>query len=835
MEQIGVEALVEGLSAFKSNMEEVKGKIEGLADSQTILDRAFSAIGDVINSFTESVVHVAEYAIGGLLRDAIRGAIDLLVELGQAAVDSAGNLQTLEIRLQGINLTDAKNQTADFTAAQQMATQATQEQLDWLRQLSSQTVYDPDQIANVYFLARSYQFTDEQARGLTESITNFAAGMGLGDEQIRRIIINLGQMQQQGKVTQRDLNDLARGAFVPVNTILQEMTRNLQANGRAQELLGEPINKLKEELIGYQNQLAIALQRQSEFTDNTSQSVRMANSLKIDELRQNIADTTSALDSMSAAANGTGTLTADMFDKMKKAGLPVEEFMKAFEQFVGENFANSNRAMTMTLAGAIERAKNFAKTILGWDVLKPVFDVLGMHLGEFLDKLMNPDNLERIRMAGNDIARVFGKILEAIFELTPSADVLVNSIVQGISNLAKWLEDHKDVIISVVTDIASKIGEVAGLIAQFVDMLFGKTDEKGTTRWERLAGALWNVVSAILRLFGLDMTKGPDWEKIGDAIDWLTQKLNEFAAWIDENSETIKLVLEIFLGFLIIQEIVKFVASLVIGFIGLALSIVGAIGALKILGPIIAVVVGIILSFIANIMIFKFFWELWQSIIETGARAIATVINDLVKNLKDNIDVINYYIKNGDWLNAGRAIVLTLIEGVYTVMESLANIGKTIAESIYDNLDKEIYKFYNWGANIIYGIINGIGDNKSKVGDALVEVAQAAWNRFTEFWQMRSPSRLAIEGGENIMQGLTNGIIDGIGQAQDAMTKAAADIAMPMLALPQVAQTITASAPASVNSTVQNTNNFNLAINSSASTEPVIQDFALLQSLAGGA
>ena len=238
----------------------------------------------------------------------------------------------------------------------------------------------------------------------------------------------------------------------------------------------------------------------------------MANQARIEDLTEKIAKTSAELENLGAATQGTGVLTAEMFDKMKKAGLPVEEFMKAFEQFVGENFANSAEAMTRTLQGAIDRAKNFAKTILGWDVLKPVMDTLGGKLADFLDVLTKPDNQARIQEAAGNVAKSIQGILDKILELTPDAQTFVDAIVEGLQGLADWLTRNEGTITETITNIATTIGDVMEEIGKFIDMMFVQKDEEGTTRWDRLAEAIGHVVTAILDLLGLDSFEEIDWE-----------------------------------------------------------------------------------------------------------------------------------------------------------------------------------------------------------------------------------------------------------------------------------------------------------------------------------
>lgn len=940
MEQIGVEAVVEGLLSFGSDMESIQKAIEGVNPSTTILGQTFDAIGGMLSDFGASVVHVAEYAIGGLLKDAVEGAISYLGELGSAALTSGENLQTLEIRLNGLNTAQFVKAGQDQTAAMDSASKATKEQLDWLQKLSAQTSFSPDEIANTYTLARTYDFTDEQARQLTESIINFTAGMGLSDEAIKRIIINLGQMQQQGKVTQRDLNDLARGAFVPVNEILNMMTKNLQANGQAASLLSEPIQKLKDEIAGYAEQLAIAKQKQDEynaaggidqtkaedalqalkdkltdyqhalevaiarqadfstggvidqtkaasalqalkdkltdyqhaldvatarqasFTSQTSEatklanqysidklrreiedttnsintfdaslytvgsatsdatrlanqftidklrreiedtakaidtfdanaytmgtatkdSVKMANQAKIDDLQKKIDDTTAAMNEMTAAANGTGKMTQEMFDKMKKTGLPVVEFMKAFEQLVGERFGDSAKKMTRTMQGAIERAQQFAQTIIGWDIFKPILDNLGGRMADFFDVFTTSENVGKFKDAGQAIADAVNNILTKVLGLLPNSGSIVDNIITGMQNLAAWLNENSDSIVQWVKDLVDwisnklvpfirdqlipAIAAFIGWIADHQEQILGFFRDMASWIVDKLAPFIQNVLVPAISEF----------------IGWLTEHQGEIIPWLETLAKA-------FLAFVIIQYVASWVLTLVGGLLSLGVAIVGVVVFFTSFAASITTVVtaiGTIAVVIAALVLAFKFLQIQFTFIFTF---IAERITQFATMVIGNFFAIRDAIMAGDWGGLGKAIIDSIADGI---------------------------KY--WTVDLV---------------TAIVDAAQAGMSAFRDALGMHSPSKVFMGYGQDIMAGVAEGIANSAGLAVGAMRDVVGVMSAPMINLPSVAASSVA-AGATTNSSVQNTNNFNLSINSSASTEPVVQDFAMMQSLAGG-
>ena len=227
LSEVGVEAVVKGLGAFQSDLGKMNSSLQGLRGEGTLLQRAFGSVTEGILNFGAHVARVAEVALGVLLRDAIRAAVDFVKELVSATIDAGNEFQVLEIRLERLNFNTLIESGVEYNKAAAEAIQLTQEQLKWLQLLAAKSPYDAQDVANTFTLARSYGFAADEAQSLTSDILNFAAGMGLGNTEIQRIIVNFGQMVQQGKVTQREMNDLARGAFVPVNDVLSEMQKEL--------------------------------------------------------------------------------------------------------------------------------------------------------------------------------------------------------------------------------------------------------------------------------------------------------------------------------------------------------------------------------------------------------------------------------------------------------------------------------------------------------------------------------------------------------------------------------------------------------------------------------
>jgi len=99
-------------------------------------------------------------------------------------------------------------------------------------------------------------------------------------------------------------------------------------------------------------------------------------------------------------------------------------------------------------------------------------------------------------------------------------------------------------------------------------------------------------------------------------------------------------------------------------------------------------------------------------------------------------------------------------------------------------------RFFEFGANIIQGLANGITNRIGLVRDAIGQAADGAVGWFKEKLGIRSPSRVFIEAGANIAQGAALGIDRTAPQVRAAALgmAAASLVALPAMALPAVGQ-----------------------------------------------
>jgi len=192
----------------------------------------FNFIKNGFTAIWQSLQRIGEIAIGMNLSNLIWHLGTQLKETGQAAWDAGVNFQLLQVRLRGLIQRElSETQGISFVDSLDIATKRAEDLSVWISKLGVKSIFSAQTIADTISLGMSYDMTEEKVKQLTTSTVAFATGMGLEDQEMRRIIENFGQMIAQGKLTGTEIRDLGRGGFVPVNAILQIMGKNLGYTG----------------------------------------------------------------------------------------------------------------------------------------------------------------------------------------------------------------------------------------------------------------------------------------------------------------------------------------------------------------------------------------------------------------------------------------------------------------------------------------------------------------------------------------------------------------------------------------------------------------------------
>lgn len=798
MEKVGVMAVIEGLNTFLGGMDKIDKSISGLIPSNTLLGRAFNAVGEAAKSLASSALRTLEYALGQLLADAIKGVIRFLGEMVSGVIDAGDEFARLQIRLERLNFNALTQSGEDYNDAMKQSIRLTQEQLDWTIKLGAQTPYDAKDIANIYTLARGYGFTADEAKDLTEAVIDFSSGMGLTNVELERVVINFGQLRQQGKLNAQDLRDLARGAFVPINAILDLTAQKLG-------MTTEEFNKLKKAGTLTADQVDVFIEAFEEFVGINFEGAaqRLGNVFQV------------AIDNIKG-----------MVKDMLAAYVVVPVFMT-----IGEKIQNITNALT--------------ENDELWGRMTGALKKIGMTIGRIVERLFDfmpsVDGIaEGIVAALEKLSDWFTKNENNIVDWVKDAAAWINNeLIPALVGVWQWLfgtseeEGALTGFFKFIEEVGPGIIELVGwIVAQLGIFSAWVADNQGLIN--EFFSALGEIVSDVLEgLFG----KAPE----GEGVLGVLKRIME---WVIENKDKIAEFVEGFIRLAVAWDVAKVIGGVLLAIIAKIMVAATSLwviiqAGILIIGALmspIALLVLAIVGLVAAIVywgkaawttltqmwaIFKWFINLTWETLKTWASNTVASMNEWGNLMKGKMDSWATHVKDSvsRWATyTWNSIKQWASNTLGTITTWISNIATKFTEW-RDN-------FIDAGRNIIGGVIDGILEKGSELINTVVQLALDAYNALVAALQIGSPSKLFMEVGYKIDEGLAAGILGMAKDVGNAMGTVMGQVTAPAFSA--------ASAPSrSISNNQQYTQNYNLSINSSANSENIISDFEMLQSLAG--
>jgi hypothetical protein len=838
MERVGVEMVVEGLSSFLGDMGKADKGIQSLIPTTGLLGSAFSALGDIANSVGNFITNVLAHALGELLADAVQWVTAKIQELISSTFALADELARLEIRLNGLNLPASTADIKNWDDALQEASAATQEQLSWLQALAVAAPFEPSKIADIYTAARAMGYADDAARALTVDILEFSAGMGLTNEQAERIIINFRQMETRGKITTREMNDLARGALVPLDDVLQRVVDSLNEQGISFKDNSDEIAKYVEKIDLLKGRLAIAIQKQSEFTDATKESTRMANALTIKNLEAEILAASGAMDGLSQSSSNYKMTVAELQAEISKpgGGISADLFIKAFQEMVDEEprFVGAMGRLGRTLEMATKNFMEFLSSLGAKNILLPIFKVLGERIATITDQfvqfeegtgsLIKTEKWDAAVAAAGRVGAAIADVVSQLLGLAPSAEGIADGIVNGLNGIADWMDANKQNITGAISTFFQWLKDTVypfittiliPKIGELWNWLFGQGMEQGAVsivlqKIYDIGVALAPVLAPLVNLLGalgeviIIAFGGTETQTFGEFVrDTLVPAMTNLATWIRSNKEAIAEWLVFLVKLSILIDIAVWIggliAAVITGFASVILTVALTVSAILTAAALIASL-PVAISVAVAVMI----GAILGGLVGLGIAIVAWVADKigLFDGLKNSIVSIFSTIGNAMW-------------------GAISNIENTIMSMDWSNI----------GWAIASGIADGIGGAAWRIADAAYDAARGAYEAAMNAINANSPSKLFEQLGGFTMEGMAIGIEKSAGMAVSAMASAVGKMTMPALSAPSMAYSAASSAPSG--NTYSTSNEFNMNINTSANSEPIIADFDMMQSLAG--
>ena len=821
MEKVGVALVIDGLAAFQSGMGKADSTLRNLIPTSKLLGNAFQWVGGIISGFVGGVARTLEYALGSLISAAIQKVVGWLKELGAEIIASTTEFQKLEVRLNRLNFNDLTKEEQALGNAMEIVTEQTKDQLRWINKLAASTPFDAEDIATTYTLARTYGFTNQEAKDLTYQISEFAASMGLSNQHIERIIQNFGQMKAAGKITGTEIRDLARGAFVPVNDILDKVAENLG-------ITTDQLAKLRQSGMTDAEMFFTAFSGM--VNDNFIGAAEDMNSILMVSI-QNVKD-------------------------MFKAMLSLEVFKGLFEA-LAVKASGFQRAM-------FER----------WDEVETIFIEIGETLKGILTDIMGltpsaESMADAVVDALGDISAWFYEHKDDFVEFAKkSSQWIRTTLVPAVQKLWKWLfgSEGKD-----------------GAIKKFGDWLKGDfaTAVKTASDWvgNVLIPFLKNdLVPVFKALYPLGVALGGvikaafGGEVDQSFSDWINNTLIPAIAnltkWINENQA----ILAVFAKALLFGAAAGAAISAVIGvLIAMFTELVAVIAGFAIVGA------ALIIDWTTNTFIALSDWwkKTSEGLIAWGINFYGTIA----------LWAINTYFKIKEWAtNSLIAIVAWIGETWLAITTWVADTKASISEWATTTLAQIIA----WAGEMVLKIQNWITDTKDAVKKGWDEIKIEMMNKMKAIGvELNSKARGWIQNIISGFAGMADAVIEAlntlIAEIQSGLSEIIIGISwgnpgnaptgggtsgtgsstgkpqatgshgwrtVPpgfnndnfnvglmsgerYMVIPKGGQMSSAMAGSTVNSSRSVQNTYNLNIQSSAPTEPIVQDFAMLSSMQG--
>ena len=341
-------------------------------------------------------------------------------------------------------------------------------------------------------------------------------------------------------------------------------------------------------------------------------------------------------------------------------------------------------------------------------------------------------------------------------------------------------EGIKQAVITAWNAITSFLSTAWESILSLAQTVWGAISGFFTTLWEGIKGVFtsaWEAISGVMTTIWNTITS--IWQSIYDTISPL---LEAFRYLFETIFEAIRILIERALT-AISQKISEIWNGIV-----------------TFLTP--------ILETIKNI--FQTAWTAIQGVITTVLTAIKNVVTTIWNAIKTAVTTVLNAIKSvvsSVW-NSIKSVVSTVMNAIKSTVTSIWNnvktaIGSTIGQIynvIHSGFEKAVgyvkglaSQAFNWGKDLVMGIVNGIKSCISAVTDAVTGVA----NKIRSVLHFSVPDEGPLTDYESWMPDFMRGLAKGIEQSKGLVAKAMDGVASDMVINPQIGRMETATAAVS--------------------------------------
>jgi hypothetical protein len=122
-------------------------------------------------------------------------------------------------------------------------------------------------------------------------------------------------------------------------------------------------------------------------------------------------------------------------------------------------------------------------------------------------------------------------------------------------------------------------------------------------------------------------------------------------------------------------------------------------------------------------------------------------------------------------IEAGIQLVISLITGLVEAIPKIVKMLPQIVEAIWNGLAN--VDWLDLGTQIVQGIIDGLASMGKALLDAIVDLAESAFEGFKDFFGIASPARRMKQPGRDVVRGAVAGVEDEAPAFGDALVSMA--------------------------------------------------------------
>lgn len=201
--------------------------IQNAASAISPMKGAIGSLGQGITNLLHPMTlmdaagRVASITFGVLVRDAIRGLLHDLGELGSTAFNSVADFEQLKLSVQSMLAAEKQNsgEVDNMTLAYQASNQQAQELIKWLTKLAILSPFSEQTVRDTFQMSMALGFSSSEAKRVTAAVLDWGAATGKSQIMLERTVLAFGQIRSASRLAGQEVRQLAE-VGIGVDTIL---------------------------------------------------------------------------------------------------------------------------------------------------------------------------------------------------------------------------------------------------------------------------------------------------------------------------------------------------------------------------------------------------------------------------------------------------------------------------------------------------------------------------------------------------------------------------------------------------------------------------------------